>query len=239
MKISTKSIIVAVAVLAVAGAVQAQETTTLPVRTGIKANVENRIEANRDIRNTTLEQRKEVRADARMEIKDMRVEARAEMKLERASSTDMFKKGGEMKKKMEAKAFEIRKAALVKELTITLSNLDTLSARIQTRIDKVEAEGRTMTEAKALLVTATEKLVKAKAEVALFASTTPVTTTASTTAEVDLAKPRAAGDAAIKAVKDARDALQKVVVAIAHNMGLGNTASTSPKAKVGTSTSSN
>ena len=76
--------------------------------------------------------------------------------------------------------------------------------------------------------TAKEKIEKAKAEVAAFdalpapSPSTTASTDASltTTAEVDLAKPRALGDAAIKSVKEARDALQKVVVSIGHNMGV-------------------
>ena len=150
----------------------------------------------------------------------------------RASSTDMFKRSVEIrkdiKKKMEIRQFEIRKNALVKELYISLSNLSNISSRIASRITKAESEGRTMTEARTLLTTANNKLAEAKVAVAAFESLAPAT--ASSTVEIDLGKPRVVGDAAIKSVKEARDAFQKVVVAIAHAMGLRNASTTNPTA---------
>ena len=196
----------------------------------IKANIENRLEANKDARNALLEKKQEMRmelkADARME------------KREQASASIMFKrdKRGAVAKKMEARAFEVRKAALLKLLTNSLENQTDIAARIESRIEKAEASGRTMTEARALLVTANEKHVKATAAVEALAALTPATSTvtASTTVEADLAKPRQVGDAAIKAVKESRDAYQKVVVAIAHNMGLKNEANASTTVEVQT-----
>jgi hypothetical protein len=180
----------------------------------IRTNIETRVELNKDTRNNLLERKLEVRNEVKAE--------------ERASTTILFKRTAEMRGviavKMEARAFEIRKNALARQLTISLNNIENIAARIDSRIEKAEAEGRTMTDAKALIVIADEKLVKAKADVAAFIALTPVvsttTATASTTAEADLTKPRALGDTAIKSVKEARDAYQKVVVAIAQSMGL-------------------
>lgn len=203
-----------------------------PLGKPLKAVIDNR-EANKDIRNNTLEKRveiikerredvKEIRTDARGEMKD----ARGEMKMNRASSTDMFKKSNEIRKeiakKMETKVFEVRKNALVKELNLSITNLTSISTRIEARITKAESEGKTLTDAKTLLVTAKEKLETAKTAVAAFSAVSaPVASTdATATAEVDLAKPRQVGDAAIKAVKEARDAFQKVVQSIAHSMGV-------------------
>jgi hypothetical protein len=196
----------------------------------IKSNIETRIEQNKDTRNTLL-QKVEVRKELASTTKGIRMEARGEIKDMRdahASSTEMFKRDAkdmrkDIAKKMEARMFEARKNALVKELNLSLANLTDVSTRISTRITKAESEGRTMTEAKTLLTAAGQKLDRAKIEVAAFAALNATSTpsgAATTTAEVDLTRPRVAGDAAIKSVKDARDAYQKVVVAIAHAMGV-------------------
>lgn len=248
MKISNKSAVLFVVICAIyaitgAGIAQAEETTnTVQPRTHIRAAVENRIEQKKDVRNTLLEKKQEIKKeirDVRMERKeevgDIRREAYAEMKLIRASSTDMFKKKDmrqEIKQKMDAKTFEVRKAALVKELGISLTNLTNISARIESHIVKAE-EKVEMMEARELLAIANEKLTAAKTAVSAFeASANEImgtSTPASTATEVNLTKPRMAGDAAIKAVKEARDAFQKVVVTIAHSMGANkvNASSTS------------
>lgn len=214
----------------------AQETGADEIRT----QVQNRQDMQRPPMKP-LERRAEARKEMQGEKRDIRVEGRGEMRLAMGSTTastpGMFKhdvKGirSDIKKKMEIKQFEIRKDTLVKELIKSLANLNDITTRIEARITKAEQTGRTMTEPKALLVTAKQKIEVAKTEVAAFqalsASTTPPTGTATTT-DVDLTKPRQAGDKAIKAVKEARDALQKVVVGIAHNMGLGEEkASTTP-----------
>lgn len=208
----------------------------LPVRAGIKATIENRLEKNRDVRNPLVEKKmemreeakaemKEVRTEKRAEVKEIRAEAKTEMKLMRASSTDMFKKSvkvrkdmrEEIKKKMKLNEFNARKNALVKELTVAISNLTNISTRIEARITKVEAEGHIMTDSKALLATANEKLTIAKTEVSAFQALS--IDSATTTAEVDLEKPRVLGDSAIKSVKEAKEAFQKVIVSIAHSMG--------------------
>lgn len=198
------------------------------------------LQKNEGVRNNLLQQAQN-RKEEQGELKEMRKEGREEL----ASTTAMFKRDlkdakMEIKKKMEARTFEIRKQALVRELQHALSKLDEIVNRIQSRISKAESEGRNMTEPKALLVTALQKLTKAKNDVNTFAVLTAssTVTTGTTTAQVDLAKPRQLGDGAIKSVKEARDALQKVVVSIAHNMGLklgnGGTGTTTPP--VGTTT---
>ncbi len=222
---------ICVLALSIASVAQAQENSPMsrpPVN--IKAQIQNRIEKNREVRNTALEHKNTVSASTTIMMR------RPEM-MRPGSTTDMFKKNAEIRKeiakKMEVKQFEMRKNALLKELTNSISNLTDISARIDARLTKVESEGRVVTEARTLLVAANDKLTKAKADVAAFqasgsvtASTTAVT--ASTTAQVDLAKPRVLGDAAIKSVKEARDAFQKVVTSIAHAMGLGKMGSTTP-----------
>jgi hypothetical protein len=234
----------------VSGSVQTQ-TPPPGTRPPIGTQIRNNIEQNKEMRNNLLEQKQDVHKDLKAEVKGIRADAKGEMKEARenmrgAASTSMmmFKRDAkdarkEMVKKMEEKVFAARKDALVKELNLSLTNITDIAARIDTRMTKAEAEGHTLTDARALLVTANAKLVKAKADVAAFqalsiASSTSATATASTTVQVDLAKPRALGDAAIKSVKDARDAFQKVVVSIAHSMGVkaGANASTTVDVRV-------
>lgn len=146
-----------------------------------------------------------------------------------STTTEMFKRNKEEKKdkieikakKMKAKNFEIRKNALVRELTVTLGNLDNISLRIDSRITKSETAGYDLSEAKSLFVIAKEKLEKAKADVATFKALTATSTvtTSSGEVEMDLIKPRLLGDTAIKSVKEARDAMKKVIVAITHSQG--------------------
>ena len=116
-----------------------------------------------------------------------------------------------------------------------------------------------MSSAKALLVTADAKIAAANAAIINFqayvptgSSTIIATSTASTTASstatttnIRLDRPRQIGAAAIQAVKDAKNALSDVVVAIAHSTGLrlgdGNenatsTASTTISTSTATST---
>lgn len=189
-----------------------------PLRATIKAKIDTRLEANGDARNNLLEKRQEIRKEATSTIKAARMEAREEIKDMHASSSAMFKKEmrQELKAKMEAKTFAIRKEALVNELNHSLTNITNISTRINDRIVKAEANGKVVTDAKALFATASLKLAKAKADVAAFQA---LTVTASSTTGVDLSKPRVVGDAAIKSVKEARDAFQKVVVALAHSLG--------------------
>lgn len=200
---------------------------------------------------TTPGLKKDCIENRREDRKDLWASTTAMRKDLRASTTDMFKRfkddRKEIMEKMRKDAFEIRKGALVEHLNFALENLLNIRGRISERIANVEAEGRNVTEAKAQLVIADKKLADAKVAVdalaALNISTgnTSAAAEASTTAEIELAKPRQVGDAAIKAVKDARDALKKVVDAIAKNMGRGkgnDDATTTPTTATTTATTS-
>ena len=196
------------------------EESNIRARAGV--NAEGKLEARLDRREV-----KEVRAEVKRDIKELR--------------TDLFKKVAgerkEMKSRMHRNDFETRKDFLVRKLKLTLDNLANIRDRLSERITSAKASGRNMTEAEAALVVAGEKWAKAKVAVDVLAafSYPTASSTASTTAEVELEKPRKIGDEAIKAVKEARDALKAVVRAIAHNMGLKigitatTTASTTPR----------
>lgn len=244
-KINIIAVVALALVLGSAGTARAQDVSatietdaTVPAvaiptstpRAGIRAEMENRKAQGDRPLEKRIEMRKETQADIkaiRVESKELRSDMKLEMKAKVASSSHEFKREVknmrvDLKKKMEVRQFEARKAALIKELNASLSHITDISTRIEARIVKTEAEGRNMTEPRALLVIAKEKLEKAKLDVNAFASITAsstVSANATTTVEVDLAKPRQIGDAAIKSVKEARDAFQKVVTSIAHNMG--------------------
>jgi hypothetical protein len=123
-------------------------------------------------------------------------------------------------KAMRPENFKMQKNKIFHELNVALNNLKNVRSRVAARITKAESSGRDMTEAKNLLITADAKIVLAQnAVLALnnISATSTGTTTASTT--IDLGKPRQVAQGAIKAIRDAQKALNKVVIAIAHAMG--------------------
>ena len=170
-----------------------------------------------DFKDAKAEMRKDFK-DARQDMKDSGMNK----KDIRASSTEMFKamkdQRRDLAKKMQMNVFEARKNALVKELTVTFNNLTNIRGRINERIIKLEIEGKTVADAKTTLAVADEKLAKANTAIDAFSSLnySPSNANASSTgsssvAEVELDKPRLAGDTAIKSVKEARDSLKKVI----------------------------
>lgn len=169
------------------------------------------------------------REDRREDRKDLWASTTMMRKEFRASTTDMFKKFKDDRKdvveKMRKDAFQIRKEALVEHLNFALENLGDIRNRINERINKLDAEGKDTTAAEADLAVADTKIASAKVSIDALAALndTSVSATASSTAEVELAKPRQVGDAAIKAVKDARDALKEVIQEIVKLVGKGRT----------------
>ncbi len=167
------------------------------------------------------------REDRREDRKDLWASTTMMRKEFRASTTDMFKKFKDDRKdvveKMRKDAFQIRKEALVEHLNFALENLGDIRNRINERINKLDAEGKDTTAAEADLMVADTKIASAKVSIDALAALddTSVSATASSTAEVELAKPRQVGDAAIKAVKDARDALKEVIQEIVKLVGKG------------------
>jgi hypothetical protein len=208
----------------------------------IKANQDSRNEMRVRVMSTSTSsstnERREIQKAANQKIQDLRTDLRDDRKM---ASTSVARR--EFRAEMELRMFEIRKEILIRQLNLALNNLKQIRARIASRIEKAEQSGRNMTEAKSALVTADAKLGVAQTQIGLLANlsasstlatSTTATSTATTTAKVKLEKPRMLGEAAIKAVKDARDALNQVVRAIAKNMGLGGTATTT--LSVGTTT---
>lgn len=198
------------------------------IRNDINARMKN-LQTNQDIRENKLanklastspirkealkermEERKAIATSTRGEIKDIRKEGREDMR--HASSTEDRR---EARADMRLDIFAARKAAIVGQLNISLSNLTQIRGRISSRIDKLATDGKDMTKPKALLATADLKLAAASqviASLAAFSATSSTTTT--TDMQVNLGKPREIGDAAIRAVNEARKALNDVVVEI-------------------------
>lgn len=227
MKLKIINSIIFVSILAIsAGALIASAETqpTPSISNQIREKIETKLEKNRDIRNIKVEERKELRASTTERIKELkeeRKEIKGEIKNERdnlrASTTMMFKairdEKGELMKKMQLKSYEMRKNALISELNATFKNLTIVRSKISERITKLSNEGGDLTKAKENLAIADDKISKARIAIDAFIALPipkPATGTASTT-EVSLEKPRKTGDDAIKAVKDARDALKKTV----------------------------
>jgi len=211
---------------------QTASTTGAAPRPDIRKTVEVRknVEARKEVRDEKREEVKNIKEANRVEIKDLKekmlservnpgsastTDARKAIILSNKEAMENFKTARkDTVKKMKTDEFKVRASALVKQLTISLTYLGEVRTKVSGSITKQEAEGRVLTEAKAALAVADTKLAEAKLAVDNLANMTTSPTTASTT-ETDLAKPRQIGDAAIKAVKDARDALKVVVRAMA------------------------
>ncbi len=187
------------------------------LRNAIRAKAED-IQANEDARNkllgkfasSTHAELKDVRQDGREEMNDDRIETR--MRIMNASTS-------QERTDLRRDMFEARKNILVRQLNLALSNLKQIRDRIVSRITKAEESGRTLTEAKVALENADAQIVIAQESIDALIAFTPEVT-ASTTVAIDLSKPRELGETAIKAVKDVQKALNEVIVAIAHAMGL-------------------
>jgi hypothetical protein len=165
------------------------------------------------------------------------------------SSREMFKEmmenREEHKKDVRRDVFEFQKRHIIEQLQHALNNLKQIRTRILARITKAEQSGRNMTEARSLLTLADSKISIAdqsiSALISLNIGTSTATSTANASTTIDLKKPRELANSAIKTIKDAQRALNAVVVAIAHNMGLklgeGHTATTTATSTNTTATS--
>ena len=232
MKLTTKIMVTAfvTAISLSAATARAEDKPLNPLRA--------RAEANKEIRNEKYENLRDLKASTSAIIKDMRGEFRDDRKEFgstsmmvrkdlRASTSEMFRKFKDDRKeimlKMRKDSFEIRKNALVEHLNFALENLGNIRDRINERISKLDAEGKDTSSAEAKLSIADAKIASAKISIDALVELDgdSVNTTATSTAEVELSKPRQVGDAAIKAVKDARDALKEVIQEIVKLVGKG------------------
>jgi hypothetical protein len=116
---------------------------------------------------------------------------------------------------------EERKRFATHQFQVAVDNLSNIRERLSSRIHKEQATGRDMTDALRLLAIADAKIKIASDTMASLNTSAPTassTVTASTTANLDSA--RKLSQEAQKEIRDAQKALNDVVVAIAHAMGL-------------------
>lgn len=217
--INTLVLLVLLAVFAVTNTASAD-----PGEANIKTNI--RVMEMKDMRKDMKDARNNIREEKKEDIKNLHASTSSMLKgmikrdIKTASSSENFRKNSEERKeiikKMKKEAFEIRKAALVKQLNITLENLVNIRARISERIAKLESEGQVVTEAKTLLSIADDKLSQAKLAIDTLSNfnLSNNENSGSTSDEVELTKPRQVGDAAIKAVKEAKEALRAILKAL-------------------------
>jgi hypothetical protein len=161
---------------------------------------------------TTRDARKDIRMEGKEDRKDIREEARFDRK-NASSSTERR----EIRREATRELFAVRRDTLVKQLELSISNLKQIRERIQARITKSEEEGTSMTEAKALLVTADAKIVAANTSIAALKNFTPPAkpaANASSTEAVNLDKPREVFGQSVKAVNEARKALGDTIKSI-------------------------
>ena len=161
---------------------------------------------------TTRMDIKDIRKDGKDDRKDIREEARFYRK-NASSSTERR----EIRREATRELFANRRDTLVKQLELAISNLKQIRERIQARITMSEQQGTSMTEAKALLVTADAKIAAANTSIAALKNFTPPAkpvTNASSTEAVNLDKPREAFGQSVKSVNEARKALGDVIKSI-------------------------
>ncbi|MBP6858929.1 MAG: hypothetical protein KBC33_03835 [Candidatus Pacebacteria bacterium] len=196
----------------------------------------------RTMASTTRGEHVEIRTERREDAGEIREEMRE--RIRSASSSDDRR---DIRTDMRKDIFEVRKQALIKQLEVSINNLKQIRDRIVSRIEKAEDAGKNMSEARELLITADAKIVAAEIAVdgiVVFAPTDYLaaaadssSVTASTT--IDLTKPREMAETAIKAIKEAHQALVDVVRSVAHSLGSTKNATTTPPVTGTTSASTN
>jgi len=128
-------------------------------------------------------------------------------------------------KELRVDTFKIQQGNIADQLNRALNNLKQVRGRIQDRITESTQSGKDMTAAQALLAIADTKITIAGTAIATFVAYNPTTTsiassTASTTTDIQLDRPRQVAGSAIAAIKDAKNSLNDVVTAIAQSLGV-------------------
>jgi uncharacterized membrane protein len=227
-KLLKTSILISAITLALVGVVKAEDGTTSSSTRRLPPNIDGgmtreQIEQRREKQIQEMEQKREEQKQLleqkREEQKQIMETRREELK---GIREDNQADRQENRREMRMDVFNIHKLNVVRQLNRALDNLKQVRERVATRITKAASSSRDMTQAKALLVTADAKIAAAQAAINIVSSYVPPvsTSTATSTDTTNLDKPRVIAAGAIQAIKDAKDALQAVVVEIAHSMGL-------------------
>lgn len=178
------------------------------------------LEQNKDLRNKMLGERKEIANERREDVKTLRNEKREDFK--NASSTsekkliiERFRDAkGELLKKARKDEVISRQKMIVNELTLKLKYLKDAANRIENILAKMESQGKSVTDARLALDTAGKKIVAAEVAIDAFKNWKPTETGTASTTEVSLTKPREAAQGAITAIKDAAEALRKILPSV-------------------------
>ena len=132
--------------------------------------------------------------------------------------------------------FKGRKSTIIRQMTVALTNLHQIRERINSRIEKEAHNGTDMTQARALLARADEKIAFASSSITILETYAPTaSSTQASTTIVNIDPARKISDTATKSVTDANRALQAVVVSIAHALGIDLAV---PQDSISTSTTS-
>lgn len=123
---------------------------------------------------------------------------------------------------MRLDGFVIRKHMIARELDVALNNLDNISSRLESRIQKEQAAGHDMTDAISALAAANAKIASASSTIAQLEAYLPEASSTDVTASstVNLDEARTLTSSAQSAIKDAQRALNDVVTTIAHELGI-------------------
>lgn len=166
-------------------------TTRMEVKTRVEAGAEN-------IRALIGERKEEARAE--MEEKREELQARAEAAKEKAAER-------------WSAAIQNHVRVIVERLTAAIDRLDTLAARTEDRIEKLQAEGYAMTESVALMTEARADIRVASDDVAAVSVAIEAALSSETPKE-KMADVRAAIKKAVESIKVAKDSLMEVLKSI-------------------------
>ncbi len=170
----------------------------------------------REERAGIVEERKNSIQDIRTERKDM---------LKNASNTPGARR--EIINNMNKETAQIRHTALVKQLRLSILNLENAYKVVEGHINKVGEKGIDVNQAKQRLDTTKDKIQLAKTAVENMAKWQPVSAVGTST--VNVVKARTIGEEAIKAIKEARESLRSVIENLRSVIPKNKPASTTPR----------
>ncbi len=126
---------------------------------------------------------------------------------------EMRSKMAEMMKDKLAKV-DGKRMGVAREFEVAIRNLNSLSARVESRIVKMEASGANMSASRILLTTAKANIVLAQTEVTNLENLLVATSTSTSTKKAILASVKAEVKKAREAVKTAHKSLVQVIVSL-------------------------
>jgi len=158
-----------------------------------------------------------LRADLKAGLNEDRQNAKSEFKAEAQAQREEFQnKMQGLKEEFHANRGQARIIMVTRLFNATIDRFEKIVDRINSRIDKVEDEGGTTTEAEAFVALANTALDKAEADLAIFAAinVTVGTTTGTTTPQQKFEGAKAAAAAVREDLKEVRENLLKAIKSI-------------------------